>query len=109
MAKRYRFYNKLLINKCKLTPQQGRTVRPAGLDRLRGAPPAHRFAQVGRALLLDFRSRRSAGPAAQEDDGHGDGRFGGQRPRDPRDRGPRPERLPRAGQFFGARRVGQGE
>ena len=26
-----------------------------------------------------------------------------------RDRGPRPERLPRAGQFFGARRVGQGE
>ena len=72
-------------------------------------PPAHRFAQVGRALLLDFRSRRSAGPAAQEDDGHGDGRFGGQRPRDPRDRGPRPERLPRAGRFFGARRVGQGE
>lgn len=40
-----------------LFPQQGRTVRPAGLDRLRGAPPAHRFAQVGRALLLDFRPR----------------------------------------------------
>ena len=90
-------------------PQQGRTVRSAGLDRLRGAPPAHRFAQVGRALFLDFRPRRSAGPAAQEDDGHGDGRFGGERTRDPRDRGPRPERLPRAGQLFGARRVGQGE
>lgn len=92
-----------------LLSQQGRTVRPAGLDRLWGAPPAHRFAQVGRALFLDFRPRRSAGPAAQEDDGHGDGRFGGQRPRDPRDRGPRPERLPHAGRFFGARRVGQGE
>ena len=98
----------LIINRYKFL-QQGRTVRPAGLDRLRGAPPAHRFAQVGRALLLDFRPRRSVGPAAQEDDGHGDSRFGGQRPRDPRDRGSRPERLPRAGRFFGARRVGQGE